>query len=96
MIAIVLLFAPLPVFARAAWIRALLDLAHVPIGALLTACIWRVLNGTVWQAVILVAVVTGAAELAQGLVANRTPNAFEFLWGLLGAISVVVCITAFP
>ncbi len=88
-----ILLVPLPNEYRAAWTTALMDLAHLPLFALLTFGFWRWLRCRLWQAFAVGSAISIAVEFCQPLI-SRTASVFDAVWGILGCALAALFILA--
>jgi hypothetical protein len=84
-VAVVGLLMPLPNQYRSPWVAKLLDLAHVPVFALVAVCLWWLLGRKLWLAFGLAALVAVAAEIGQGFT-GRSSDPLDVVRGVLGAL----------
>jgi hypothetical protein len=89
-----LLLLPLPDWCQGDWQARLLDFGHVPLFAALTLLLWACLGPGLWRPVLIAVALAGAAEVAQGWVGGRTPDALDFLRGSLGALAAAAGVGA--
>lgn len=90
-----LLITKLPVYSRIAWVRALLDLTHIPLGAILTLSLSRFFRRA-GPTLMTSAVLLAAAEWGQSAVADRMPDSWDLLLGVAGSLLIGVWYLDWP